>query len=324
MNCEFSPVIYFGVYGKKLVPAMHGTYITAVLFFNCAAGDLLRGVDVPQFAFAGGEATLSCTYDLRSTRLYSLKWYHNGTEFYRYVPTERNRPINIKPSHKFSVTEVFRNEHRVTLSLTRLAVSASGDYRCEVIAEHPSFRTEAATAVMTVLREPLAPPVLVGAREIYEPSELIKIGCQPRQPLYDGHAPTLQWFLEGSQVGSEWVTPYGNALQPGFAGLSLHVPGEQFTCSTEKNKCSTEKNKCSTEKNKCSTEKNKCSTEKNKCSSEKNKCSTEKNKCSTEKNKCSTEKNKCSTEKNKCSTEKNKCSTEKNKCSTEKNKCSTD
>nr|XP_053629097.1 uncharacterized protein LOC128686285 [Cherax quadricarinatus] len=117
------------------------------------SGDLLRGVTVPQYAFAGGQATLSCSYDLRARRLYSLKWYHNDTEFYRYVPTERNTPINIKPTHKFSVTELFRNDQRVTLSLTRLSVSASGEYRCEVIAEHPSFRTEWYRASMTVLMQ---------------------------------------------------------------------------------------------------------------------------------------------------------------------------
>ncbi|XP_063586419.1 uncharacterized protein LOC134763812 isoform X1 [Penaeus indicus] len=215
---------------------MLGVYIIAVLFINCqarccdpgAAGDLLRGVDVPLYAFAGGQATLSCSYDLRSTRLYSLKWYHNGTEFYRYVPTERDRPNYIRPSHKFTVTELFRNDHRVTLSLTRLSITASGQYRCEVIAEHPSFRTEGAIANMTVLREPLSPPVLVGAREIYEPTELIKIGCQPQRPFHDDHKPTLQWFLEGSQVGSEWVTPYGKTSHQGYFGLSLHVPGEQI------------------------------------------------------------------------------------------------
>ncbi|KAK8732055.1 hypothetical protein OTU49_007163 [Cherax quadricarinatus] len=207
---------------------MQRVYITAVLLVSCAAaGDLLRGVEVPQYAFAGGEAKLGCSYDLRATRLYSLKWYHNGTEFYRYVPTERVTPINIKPSHKFLVTEVSRDERRVEVSLTRLQVSASGQYRCEVIAEHPSFRTEVASANMTVLREPLAPPLLLGAREIYEPSELIKIGCQPRRPLLHEHRPTLQWFLEGTKVGPQWVTPYGTTLRYGPYGLSLHVPGQQ-------------------------------------------------------------------------------------------------
>ncbi|XP_050690722.1 uncharacterized protein LOC126982591 [Eriocheir sinensis] len=37
----------------------------------------------------------------------------------------------------------------------------------------------------------------------------------------------LQWFLEGSQVGSEWVSPYGSSQEQGYYGLSLHVPGEQ-------------------------------------------------------------------------------------------------
>ncbi|KAK8398224.1 hypothetical protein O3P69_003856 [Scylla paramamosain] len=192
------------------------------------SGDLLRGVTVPQYAFAGGQATLSCSYDLHNRRLYSLKWYHNGTEFYRYVPTERQGPTTTKTPHKFTVSELFRDDQRVTLSLTRLAVAASGQYRCEVIAEHPSFRTEWSGANMTVLREPLSNPVLVGAREVYEPSEIIKIGCQPsdRHPL-DHTQPTLQWFLQGNQVGSELVTPYGSALQRGVSGLSLRVPGEQ-------------------------------------------------------------------------------------------------
>ncbi|XP_037783728.1 uncharacterized protein LOC119579954 [Penaeus monodon] len=202
--------------------------VASILLLQCAtaAGDILRGVDVPLYAFAGGQATLSCSFDLRSTRLYSLKWYHNGTEFYRYVPTQRQQ-ISIKPSPKFAVHELFRSDQRVTLSLTKLSVSASGQYRCEVIAEHPSFRTEASTATMTVLREPLSPPVLVGGKEIYEATELIKIGCQPRRPFHGAHTPTLQWFLEGSKVESEWVAPYGGHRGQAFTGLALHVPGEQ-------------------------------------------------------------------------------------------------
>lgn len=48
--------------------------------------------------------------------------------------------------------------------------------------------------------EQLEPPVLVGAREIYEPTELIRIGCQLQQPFHPDHRPDLQWFLEGSKV----------------------------------------------------------------------------------------------------------------------------
>ncbi|XP_071537530.1 uncharacterized protein [Panulirus ornatus] len=206
-------------------------FLMMVLSVHSVAGDLLRGVDVPQYAFAGDQATLSCSYDLRATRLYSLKWYHNGTEFYRYVPTERNRPINIHPSHKFPVTELFRNDHRVTLSLTHLTVSASGRYRCEVIAEHPSFRTEASSAHMTVLKEPLMAPLLMGAREIYEPSDLIKIGCQPRQSFLLPHQPRLQWYLEGSKAPPELLTPMVVTDRRHAPGVTLTIPGQQISNS---------------------------------------------------------------------------------------------
>ncbi|XP_045120293.1 uncharacterized protein LOC123509801 [Portunus trituberculatus] len=187
------------------------TYLAAALCITCnpglahdvdtgGEGNLLRGVTVPQYAFAGGQATLSCSYDLKAKRLYSLKWYHNNTEFYRYVPTERETPMSDQATPKFTVNELFRDDKRVTLSLTRLSVSASGQYRCEVIAEHPSFRTEWHKATMTVLRQPLSAPVLVGAREVYEPSELIKIGCQPDNHFHGDHKPSLQWFLQGNEV----------------------------------------------------------------------------------------------------------------------------
>ncbi|XP_047470428.1 uncharacterized protein LOC125026186 [Penaeus chinensis] len=76
--------------------------------------------------------------------------------------------------------------------------------------------------------DPLTPPVLVGAREIYEPTELIKIGCQTKRPHQHDPRPTLQWYLAGRQVSPDLVTPYGEALNQGYIGLALHVPGEQI------------------------------------------------------------------------------------------------
>jgi hypothetical protein len=48
---------------------------------------------------------------------------------------------------------VSRDERHVSLSLGRLRAEATGVYKCEVMAEHPSFRTESAQAFMTVLSE---------------------------------------------------------------------------------------------------------------------------------------------------------------------------
>ncbi|KAK4328665.1 hypothetical protein Pmani_000931 [Petrolisthes manimaculis] len=163
-------------------------------------GELLRGIQVPHFALVGGLVTLGCSFHLDGTALYSLKWYHNGIEFYRYVPTERFRPINIQPTHKFSVVEVYRSEERVTLSLGQLSLAASGVYQCEVIAEHPSFRTEKADATLTVLREPPSRPVMEGGRGVYAPSDVIRLTCSTPPAPSHHQPPTLTWFIKGQQA----------------------------------------------------------------------------------------------------------------------------
>ncbi|KAK9869163.1 hypothetical protein WA026_002912 [Henosepilachna vigintioctopunctata] len=43
---------------------------------------------VPEAVKLGDTITLSCDYDLESVALYTIKWYRNEEEFYRYVPKE--------------------------------------------------------------------------------------------------------------------------------------------------------------------------------------------------------------------------------------------
>ena len=35
------------------------------------------------------EATLECKFDMEDDNLYSVKWYRNEAEFYRFVPNDR-------------------------------------------------------------------------------------------------------------------------------------------------------------------------------------------------------------------------------------------
>jgi hypothetical protein len=49
----------------------------------------LEAVLVPQSKFRGQNATLLCKYELEpSEELFSLKWYKEETEFYRYTPPD--------------------------------------------------------------------------------------------------------------------------------------------------------------------------------------------------------------------------------------------
>ena len=40
-------------------------------------------VDVPRYETVGERARLKCNYHLGKDRLYSVKWYKDGAEFYR-------------------------------------------------------------------------------------------------------------------------------------------------------------------------------------------------------------------------------------------------
>ena len=50
---------------------------------------------VPSYKFIGDEAILSCYYDLEGEELYSVKWYKDGNEFYRFIPGERDQQVTV-------------------------------------------------------------------------------------------------------------------------------------------------------------------------------------------------------------------------------------
>lgn len=43
---------------------------------------------IPTHVIRGQNVRLECNFELDSENLYSVKWYKDGNEFYRYVPKE--------------------------------------------------------------------------------------------------------------------------------------------------------------------------------------------------------------------------------------------
>uniref|UniRef100_A0A1B0DBD1 Uncharacterized protein n=1 Tax=Phlebotomus papatasi TaxID=29031 RepID=A0A1B0DBD1_PHLPP len=98
----------------------------------------LTEVRIPNHTVRGSTARLECHYEMDGEALYSVKWYKDGNEFYRYVP--RDMP----PVLIFQLPGVSVDLHNSTDTLVVLQsvnLSASGRYRCEVSAEAPSFQT---------------------------------------------------------------------------------------------------------------------------------------------------------------------------------------
>lgn len=50
---------------------------------------LVVEVKVPQYKTCGSDATLACHYSLEGDTLYSLKWYKGDSQFYQYIPANK-------------------------------------------------------------------------------------------------------------------------------------------------------------------------------------------------------------------------------------------
>ncbi|XP_075742041.1 uncharacterized protein LOC142794669, partial [Rhipicephalus microplus] len=95
-------------------------------------------VDVPGAVISGEPVLLLCEYNLEGAELYSVKWYKNNVEFYRYLPSDA------PPGQKYDLVGLYVNvstfqHNRVYLDRTDL--NSEGTYGCEVSTEGPEFRT---------------------------------------------------------------------------------------------------------------------------------------------------------------------------------------
>ncbi|XP_049834853.1 uncharacterized protein LOC126278662 isoform X2 [Schistocerca gregaria] len=106
--------------------------------FSLGDGLRLLEVRVPVHAVRGQTARLECRFDLEGESLYSVKWYKDGREFYRFVPRD-TPPAQLFPLPGVAVEIANSTSSRVVLR--DLTAATSGRYRCEVSGEAPSFQT---------------------------------------------------------------------------------------------------------------------------------------------------------------------------------------
>jgi len=153
----------------------------------------LLELNVPSHKLVGEEAVLECKFDMEADSLYSVKWYRNEQEFYRFVPNDRPK-LQIFPQDGIRVERSKSSKH--TVVLFDLQLEASGTYRCEVSAEAPSFRTKHREAVMMVVQEPHSNQIQ-GLQASYEVGEEVNVTCYSR-----GSSPPadLLWTVNGEKI----------------------------------------------------------------------------------------------------------------------------
>lgn len=87
---------------------------------------------------ASHEAPMDCRYDLEGGKLYDVKWYKDGEQFYRCMEngSVQEFPVDgVKIYHTKTATS-----GSCPLTVTNLTPKSAGEYKCEVSLDEPSFK----------------------------------------------------------------------------------------------------------------------------------------------------------------------------------------
>nr|XP_015915952.1 synaptogenesis protein syg-2 isoform X2 [Parasteatoda tepidariorum] len=174
-----------------------------LLFFLALLKDCLpvrfAYLGVPGFVLKGDSVWLDCGYDLEGNELYSVKWYKDNVEFYRYLPSD-------KPSaQRYTLEGVFIDMHRSNAThafLTTSEMQTEGVYGCEVSTETPQFRTIKAEKELYVYVIPEGDPVIYGIMNRYPIGSAVNVTCVfgPSKP-----AAELTWYINGDKAPHAYV-----------------------------------------------------------------------------------------------------------------------
>merc|ERR1711981_427715 len=114
----------------------HTTVVATIWLKEENSGPSISGVSVkllpdsiiPPHALKGHQAVLKCNYDLEGDSLYSVKWYFNQKEFYRYMPSD-NPKVTIFNHHEgVRVNPRLSTEREIVLD--DVDFTTTGHYRC--------------------------------------------------------------------------------------------------------------------------------------------------------------------------------------------------
>lgn len=196
----------------------------------------IKNIIVPKFTQVGENVMLKCDYDLQHDILYSIKWYKDNQEFYRYVPMDE------PPKQRFSVIgadtrlELSDKEH---VHLHNISLASAGLYTCEVSTEAPRFRTQAVTMNMRVIHPPEAGPYLQGGRIGYRVGDLLDVNCS--SPASHPKV-LLKFYLNDEPVNEKNVlkidlTKAKDGLTPALSSYTLRIKRMHFKHGSLTLKC---------------------------------------------------------------------------------------
>lgn len=178
----------------------------------------LVSVRSPEYAILGQTVHLYCNFTLPvgHTHFYTLKWFLNDAEVYRYVPKARRelqRMVFNREAVRIDLeSSKMIGEREHLLVLQSVARKQSGEYKCQVTMDTPPFQFIQAAAYLSIMVLPERHPVISGLKQtIYLPGDKVSINCtsSPSWP-----AAKLSWQLNSRPVDRWMVTSYLPSATP--------------------------------------------------------------------------------------------------------------
>ncbi|XP_042858918.1 uncharacterized protein LOC122245036 [Penaeus japonicus] len=163
------------------------------------SGVRVTSLDVPNHVARGDNVNLTCLWDLNSYNLYSVKWYRDDREFYRFIPSENEKGILNLPG--INVDEERSDGHVVVL--LNVGLDTGGHYKCEVISQYPEFHTADKSKEMLVVEVPQEKPTINGTRHEYRIGDTARLTCvsaKSRPPA------ELTWYINNDKAPKEYLT----------------------------------------------------------------------------------------------------------------------
>ncbi|GFX67949.1 ig-like domain-containing protein [Trichonephila clavipes] len=115
-------------------------------------------LDIPGALHSGESTWLKCQYELGVDELYSVKWYKNNVEFFRYLPSDMPAGQNYE---LLGVYVDLPRSNATHVYLYKTDLNTEGTYGCEVSTEAPSFRTVKADKELRIYGKPKQNPNLI-------------------------------------------------------------------------------------------------------------------------------------------------------------------
>ncbi|CAL1264481.1 unnamed protein product [Larinioides sclopetarius] len=197
-------------------------------------------MDIPSPTNQGESVELICSYELDEDKLYSVKWYKDDVEFYRYVPNDWP-PGQFLPLQGVRVD--LSKSGSQSVYLRNVDLNSAGVYRCEVSAEAPEFQTVEAEKEMKVLVLPTEGPRIIGGLPKYRVGDTVSVNCTSSSSK---PAATLNWYIndeiitgkrESGYQTEQFTVHHSNGLESSSLSLKFVVREHHFRGGNMKLKC---------------------------------------------------------------------------------------